>query len=77
MMDFGRWNRLLLIEEMVYHDVTLEVLNTIKVDRGLIEFAKLKAILVLALYKALALELHEVFSIAGSLQHQFQIKQVV
>lgn len=40
MVEFGRWNRLLSMEEWVYCDVTLEVLSTFEVDMSLVGFSR-------------------------------------
>lgn len=40
MVDFGGWNVLLSIEELVYRNITLKVLSSFEVDKSLVGFSQ-------------------------------------
>ena len=44
LVDFGEWNRLLSIEESVYHDIALEMLCIFEVDKVPVGYARLGVI---------------------------------
>ena len=44
MIFFGGWDRLLDISELVYRELTLEILNTFEVDKSLVSYQHLGAI---------------------------------